>query len=264
MKKGLSIFLFSFLMFSVNAQIYKLEQLTSKENIEKLKKDGMIHYIHPEESRSLIYAPDTEFNLMLSETMVEKNAIPYITEYIYFIPKSKLLKDSSKTELTIKDIETVVRSVSKMQGMRYHFSEKYPDGKDVLYKKCYNIANPASDVPIPDILEGETDGLESYCLQYDNTYGDTRYKLNYYKRNGILDCTFLNQKSMGLLGIDAVKPESMRINIISADCGEYIFLYMSCDVNSQKIPLFNVRKKIAESMQDRMDAIYRWFLLQFK
>ena len=39
MKKGLSIFLFSFLMFSVNAQIYKLEQLTSKENIEKLKKD---------------------------------------------------------------------------------------------------------------------------------------------------------------------------------------------------------------------------------
>lgn len=263
-KKIFGILIFSVLSFQINAEVYKIEDFVSEKNFEILKKDGMINYVHPEEELALKYLPSTDFDSKINENRITKGPISYVTEYLYYLPKEMLLKDSKKSELKMEDIEYVFRAISKMEGMRYHFSAKRPEGKDVLYKKVYNISDPTSNQPIPDVLEGDINGLETYCLQLDHTYGDIRYKLNYYKEKGILYCTFLNKSPMGLLGINAVKNDSLRINIIAVDCGDSILLYMHCDVACEKVALFNVRKKISESMADRMEAIYKWFVIQFK
>lgn len=265
MKKLLSLFVIAVIsVSSVFAEVYKVEDLVKPEVKDFLVKNGVIVKKHEKEEKDFRFMPDTLFKDKINSTKIKKDDIPYMAEYLYLIPKSKLLEGSSKKELTINDLEKVVRKVSGMQGMRYHFSKKYPEGEDVLYKKCYNISDPSSDDPIPDVMEGPTNGLETYCLQNDHTYGDTKYKLNYYLENGILYCTFLNKKPMGFLGINAVKNDSLRINLVMIDCGDSILLYLTCDVNAQSILFVNVRKQIGESMSDRMEAIYKWFLLQFK
>lgn len=250
-----SLFIFSVIVFNINAKTYKIEDFVSSDKIEELKKSGRVSIPHGNDDEKLVALPNTKFSEIITNSMIPNGEISVLTEDLYYLKKSDFGK-----EITIQDLEIMARSLSKMQGMRYHFSEKYPNGKEVLYKKCYNIKDPSSKEPIPDVMEGDV----AYCYQDDNTYGDTRYQINYYRDEGIFYCTYLNKRAMGFLGLDAVKEDNLRINIMFMDCGDSYLLYISCDVTAKKFPFVNVRKQINESMADRMEAIYKWFLLQLK
>ena len=52
------------------------------------------------------------------------------------------------------------------------------------------------------------------------------------------------------------------MNIVSIDLGDDLLLYLVADVSSKN--LMGVRAQIQDSMTVRMNAIYRWFLKQYK
>ena len=94
------------------------------------------------------------------------------------------------------------------------------------------------------------------------TFGDTKYKLNYYQKDNVIFATFLNVIPMSKLGIKAVMPGCLRMNIVSIDLGDDLLLYLVADVSAKN--LLGVRAQIQDSMTVRMNAIYRWFLQQYK
>jgi hypothetical protein len=56
--------------------------------------------------------------------------------------------------------------------------------------------------------------------------------------------------------------ENMETNVLCIDIGDSLLLYLNADVNAKKI--IGIRGQIEDSMTVRMDAIYKWFMQQFK
>jgi hypothetical protein len=248
---------------SVLLSAASIETYLDNSTAEKLKSKGSVTYIHSSGDNSLALVPDCEYSDVLKKNTVEKTEgqVPFTAEFLYLIPKSQLLENSSKNDVTIDDVSVVLRSISKMEGMRYHFKEK--KNGDVLYKSAYTIDSLNSDKRIPDQIEGSADGKVLYCYQKDHTYGDIKYILRYHQKGDVVYANFTTTNDLSYVGIKAVEQGKLKLNVLSIDCGDSILFYISTDVDAKKIPLFNVRNKIEESMTERMDAIYRWFLLQF-
>lgn len=263
MKKIFLIFSSIFLLCSnLSAEKYKVEEIVNEKVLPNLTKIGSIVAIHSDKNMDkIMIAPSGIYNEKLQSLRVPKTNSAFFAETLYLLPKSELLKNSDKTDISVQDISVVMRSISKMEGMRYHFAEK--KGGDVLYEKAYMIDNPQNKNKIPDQNTGSADGQVSYCLQKDRTFGKNTYKLEYFQSENEILGTFLNEDGIGLLGIDAVKAHNLRIIINIFDCGDSILLYLSTDANYKGIPLINMRNKIKESMLERMDAVYRWFKVQF-
>ncbi len=242
----------------------EIEKYAGEENAKKLVGEGKILLVHPMGENKLTLLPDCQYSPAIKTNLVEKveDQVPFTAEFLYLIPKSKLLEGSTKSEITKNDLSVVLRSISKMEGMRYHFAEK--KNGDVLYKASYMVDGKNSKNKIADVVSGSADGLVLYCYQKDNTYGDIFYELKYHQAENILHVAFENTNPMSMMGIKAVAEGNLHINVLSIDCGDDLLLYISTDVSAKKIPLFNMRKKMEESMCERMDSIYRWFLVQFK
>lgn len=241
------------------AQNYKIEDYISKENAEYLKANKTYSLVHEKNDNKITLVPNCFYSEQIKNNLICNNekGVPFLAEFLYLIPKSELSEDISK--VNIETIGIVFRSISKMEGMKYiHNGGK----EDVLYKKAFAVASAESMEKVPDPVNGPTDGVVAYGYQHDNTFGDTKYKLNYYQKDNVIFSTFLNVIPMNKLGVKAVMPERLRINIVAVDLGDDLLLYLATDVCSKNI--IGVRGQIEDSMTVRMDAIYKWFLQQFK
>ncbi|MCR5189020.1 MAG: hypothetical protein K6C97_08790 [Treponema sp.] len=263
MKKTILFFALSLFIFSGFAFAAPLESFLDQGNIDLLKKKGMISVVHPISENKLSLVPDSEYSSVIKSDIVKKNdkGIPFTAEFLYLIPKSKLLEKSSKTDITVDDLSIVLRSISKMQGMRYHFKEK-KDG-DVLYKISYTVDSLNSEKQIPDQTQGSADGKVLYCYQKDHTYGEIKYELNYHQNQDMVYVSFENTSPMAYVGFKAVEENKLHLNVMAIDCDDSVLLYLSTDVDAKKVPFINMRNKMEDSMTERMDALYRWFLVQF-
>lgn len=259
MKKSLFTILMLGAVFAVFAENSKLEDYVAPEYVEKLQTKGSISVVHPKDKNVIKMVPSCAYSEKIKSELIcsSKSGVPFLSEYLYLIPKSKLADDISK--VNIDSMCVVFRSISKMEGMKYiHNGGK----EDVLYKRAYAVASEDSMEKIPDPLEGPTDGLEAYGYQKDHTFGDTKYKLNYYQKDNVIFATFLNVIPMSKMGVKAVMPKNLRTNIVCIDLGDSILLYLAADVSAKNI--LGIRAQIEDSMTVRMDAIYRWFMVQFK
>lgn len=256
MKKTVIFFCSFFLSGLLFAQ--SLEDYVDSKYLAEIKSKGNVSLIHEKKDTEMKMVPACKYtDEIKSDLICTKGGVPFLAEFLYVIPKKTLTDDVSKVNSV--SIEKLFRSLSKMEGMKYiHNGGK----EDVLYKKCYAIASPDSDTPIADPLDGEVDGLKVYAYQHDHTFGHTKYEINYHKDNNVILLTFLNQIPMGMLGVKAVMEKCLKMNVMCIDIGEDLLLYLSTDVSAKSLP--GVRGQIEDSMTVRMDAVYNWFMKQFK
>ena len=253
------IFVSNFMIFGLS-----LEDLVGQKNADILRKKGTVSLVHPIEENQLSLVPSCAYSDLVKNSLVEKDEknVPFVAEFLYLVPKSELLEGSTKTDVTVDDVSKVLRSISRMQGMRYNFDKK--KNGEVLYKSTYMIESENSKVKIPDQIQGSADGKVFYCYQHDNSYGDINYVLNYRQNENTVYVNFSNTSPMSMLGLKAVSEGKLQLNVLSIDLGDQLLLYLSSDVDSISVFFFDVRKKMTESMTSRMKAIYLWFLQQFK
>lgn len=243
----------------------KVENLFSPEILAKLKKNSEISLVHPEGEKKASLLPSTDFSKNISRVNEGKDQkrVHFFSEFLYLVPKEKLLRDASAS-IGVRDLSILLRSISKMEGMRYHVGEKGRENGEILYKRTYMIASPEENEPIPDQNSGSADGQTSYCYQHDHTYGHIKYRLSYRESENEVMASFTNITNVKVLGVKMIAPENLKITIIAFPADESVILYLMCETSARNIALFNVRKQLLESMNDRIEAIYRWFLVQFK
>lgn len=259
MKKFFISVCFLSLACSVFAQNAKVEEIVNADYVNELKNKGVVSLIHPKKDNSVKMVPDCVYAETIKKDLIcnSDKGVPFLAEFLYLIPKSSLAEDISV--VNSDSIATVFRSISKMQGMTYiHNGGK----EDILYKKAYAVASSDSNTPVADPLEGPTDGLVAYGYQHDHTFGDTKYKLNYFQNDNTIYATFLNVIPMSKLGVKAIMPENLRMSVVCIDLGDNLLLYLSADVSAKNIA--GIRGQIEDSMTVRMNAIYRWFMKQFR
>ena len=241
----------------------RVKELVGSKYYEKLSKDGFVAEYRDDGSTGFFLLPDTVYSKEIGSSMIEKlpKNYPYTYEGLYLLDKKELLANgnSEKTTITIDDVSHVVRSISKMQGMKYYSTTKKKEC--VLYEKTYMIAGEKDKTKIADQNTGNADGQISYCLQDDNSFGINTYKLSYHQNEDTLWCKFSILDKMGLGPFKAIYPDKMIINIIVIDCGDDLLLYLCTDLDSVKFP--GIKGQITDSMSSRMEAVYKWFITQF-
>lgn len=243
----------------------KARALVGNANFEKLLADPQNHIMYTSDAADskMTLLPETSYSERIRSQRIPRGAknFSYLSENLYYLKKDFLLQQSgsSAKNITIDDVARICRSVSKMQGMMYYSTSKKKEM--VLYKKCYMISGPGSKDPIPDQNTGNADKQVSYCFQDDNSFGENTYKLSYFQQGDTLLMEFLILDKMGFLGIYPIKPEKMKITVLVTDCGDSLVLYLCTDLDAENPSL--VKKQIPESMGERMEAIYKWFIKQF-
>lgn len=245
------------------AQTKNVQDIIDSKYCSELLKNGVVTVIHEEGKDELVLVPNSDYSEKIKNNRVVKadKNFPFVYESVYYVSKKDLLKssNSSKSTLDINDVSKVLRSVSKMQGMKYYSTTKKKTL--VLYDKAFTVESENSNKQIADKNTGNADGLQVYCLQDDNSFGVNHYRLNYFQKDNSMLAFFTLTDVMGLGPIKAVYPDKLKISIFVEDCGEGILLYLCTDLDSVKFP--GIKAQIEDSMTSRMDAIYKWFLEQF-
>ncbi len=264
--KRISCVFFAGLVFTgtlVAGENSKVKELVSPKYYAELVNKGIVSEYRDNGSKGYFLLPESVYSSKISDSMIEKDAnnYPFTYEGLYLLNKKDLLSrgSSGKSTITIDDVSVVVRSISKMQGMKYYSTTKKKEC--VLYEKTYMIAGPGDKTKVADQNTGNADGQVSYCLQDDNSFGVNTYKLSYFQSGDTLLCTFSILDKMGLGPFKAIYPGKMLINILVIDCGDDLLLYLNTDLDSIKFP--GIKGQITDSMSSRMDAVYKWFITQF-
>lgn len=261
MKRVFSFIVTFLFVFSCFADSSKVKEIVKAQYCDELLKNGVVKMFHDDNNMELLLLPSTIYKTKINNGRIKKDSKPFLFESLFLIKKDDLLKNSnsSKQNITISDVSKVMRSISTMQGITYYSNSKKK--YRVLYKSAYTIANESSKKAVADNISGNADGKVLFCLLDDASFGQTRYRLNYYQSENELYTTFTTIDNLGLGLISGVDAGELRINILVIDCDDSFLLYLAPDANCIDFP--GIDKKVKDSLIARMDSIYNWFIKQF-
>lgn len=263
MKKGIAFVLFIFSLWTAWPAV--VDQMVPGEFLEALKTEKSVSVIHEEEDEKLSLVPQCFFQPELIENRVAKTSSPYTAEFLYLISKAELMEGGTRNleKISIEDVSEILTAISNMSGMRYRFSENHPKGS-LLYREVHTIESLRSKRKIPDDTRRNCDGMKVLCYQHDRLLGDLKFALDYRQRENEIYLTIRNKVPLGLFGIHACREDNLALNIHVTDCGDDILFYISADANYDNVfKMFSIRGFIRKLMNERLDAIYRWFFSRF-
>lgn len=204
-----------------------------------------------EENHDFEMIPDCEYTQMILDNRVEKTIVPFVSEMSY-----KVKKNGS---YSIKDTAKILTSISTMKGITYYSTTRKKEA--VLYKSAGFIDNLESRKPVQDYALENSDGQTFYTEMDDKSFGKMIYQMDYHQNENTIYLRLSNPEVIGAGPVKAIMPGNMVINLIVIDEGEYFQIYLGTDVNMKKIS--GMQKQICDSLQTRMDAIYKWLLTQY-
>lgn len=256
----LTAFVFSAELFS---QAFNLEKAVGSKNFKELTAKGEITVVHDDGTDDLVLLPESNYkeNFSANKVIKQPKNFPFVFEGLFYFDKDELLKasNSDKKTIGVDDIAVVLRSVSKMEGMKYYSTTRKKDM--ILYKNAYTIKSEEDASKVADSNSGNCDGQILYALLDDSSFGKTRFKLEYHQDENTIYTVFTNLDTMGIGPFKAIYPGNIKIHILAADCGEGILLYLATDLDSVNFP--GIKGQISDSIISRMNAIHTWFTKQF-
>lgn len=222
--------------------------------------------------------PSTPLSSKATRTWTQAARPVYVAENLYVVKKAKLLENSAhpaSCDTSLDAVSRVIRSVSKMQGMKYYSNS---DKKwAVLYDEAHLVDAADYKRRIADQTAGSADGKTLYCLLKDHTFGKGIYRVDYQQpisEYGEVSVCFSNATALKLLGITGVKPDHMKINLVVIDgntvpasdaekavVADSYLIYMVLQATYPQMPL--LENTLRKSFYARLDAIYNWFICQF-
>lgn len=244
------------------ASAFSLNELVSTKNAEKLELKGKVQKKRMnEETLSLKLVPSSplskKFKGLWPKSKSDKPVL--IGENLYLIKKTDL-DPENPDRVTIQKASEILRSISTMQGLKY-YSNTDEEWK-TLYKDAYLIDNLKNKKKIADEISGSADGRTAYCLLNDNSLGKTYYSVKYRQTEDEVSVQFENQTSISYAFITAVDEENVKIGLNVMDCGDSLLIYALVEA---KFPSFSfLENKLNKSFSARVDAIYNWFINEFK
>ncbi len=241
----------------LNAFSYSAQDLLSKDVYSELKKNGEVKINRfNSEKKNYLLLPKTQLSKNLENSWTDEEVPVLIGECLYLLPKTQL--NSSNPEfVNIENSSKIIRSVSKMAGMKYK-----SDGKmKVLYKNPYTIKSATDKTQVPDNTEGSADKKELFCVLDDNSFGKTYYQLNYFENGQEVGANFKNITPISVGPIKAITNENLKISLLFIDCEDEIMAYLLVQAKYPNIEF--LQKTMEESFSSRLDAIYNWFIQQW-
>lgn len=238
-------------------------QIISDSLLAELKDKGFVSCSEVKNyDFSFKYCPNTAICKKTINSWTKNEKPVFNSESLYLVSKKTLIensKDKNNSDVSLNKVSQIIRSVSKMKGMKYYSNSKKK--WRTLYHQANLIAGPNDKTYIPDVINDNADGMKLYCVLDDNTFGEGVYELNYSQTENEVSVCFTNIEPLKLGPITGVKKDNLKINLTVVDYGDNFLVYM---VTQAYYPSLSIlEKKLQESFESRVNAIYNWFLFQF-
>lgn len=165
-----------------------------------------------------------------------------------------------KTDNAMEKVSRIMRSFSTMQGITYYSNLKKKT--QVLYPKCYTVANATSKTAIPDDTAGSANGKTLYFYQEDNSLGSSVYKAMYSQSGNEIMLQMKNMQALSAGLVKAVKPESLYMTLVVSEQYDTMKLYILVQADVVSLPL--IEDYVTQSFTARLDAISAWFRTEYE
>lgn|SRR5574344_116963 len=260
-KDKLSISIICILISCINqAMAFSLEDILDAHTIDLLKQKGRLEKsYYNQDNVKLSLTPNTPLaKKAIQFWPASKDAPVYIAEELFLLDK-KNLGSGDPSRVSIDNASKIIRSISKMEGMQYY---SHKDKKiKTLYDQCYCIKGPKDRTKVPDDIYGNAEGKIMYCMQDDNSFGKTNYRLEYHQTEEETSAGFVCTTPIYMGIIKAIDTDNLRISLVITDCGDNLVVYMIVKARFPALSMFE--DTMNESFGSRLDAIYKWFIKQF-
>lgn len=165
-----------------------------------------------------------------------------------------------KTENALEKVSRIMRSFSTMQGITYYSNLKKKT--QVLYPKCYTVADATSKTAIPDNTSGSADGKTLYFFQEDNSFGSSVYEATYTETENEIMLQMKNIQALSFSFIKAVKPENLYMTLVVSEQYDTMKLYILVQADVVSFPLID--SYVVKSFNSRLDSISEWFMGEYE
>ena len=227
-----------------------LENLFPSDTVLQLVKTGrMQRSFYGKKNVKLELFPDTQAGRDTAANWDGKKEPVFIVESLYLIPVT-----DEKNTADINDVSLVLRSFSKMTGMRYYSNSR--KRYETLYTDVHCVNNPEEKKSVPDPLDVSADALVSYVYQKDRSLSGCVYRFSFFQTQNEIGARAVNTDEVQYKGFSILKPEHLVLNVHAVQTKEGIVFYILVRADAAKIPL--VSEKLAKSYGSRADAIYEW------
>ncbi|MFP4113724.1 MAG: DUF6675 family protein [Spirochaetota bacterium] len=162
--------------------------------------------------------------------------------------------------ITVELFRTM-QSVSTMEGIEYYSASR--DRMRTLFHESYVIKGPDDRTRLPDPEVDRVPRLDRlHIYQRDSSFGENVLDLTYTTSPEAARLSMRNLTQMYYLGfIPAVGPQQLALNLVVYPFGEKLLFYGNSAANP--IALFGMEARVRRSFQNRLAALYRWFLEQW-
>ena len=230
--------------------VLSIENLFSSDTVLQLVKTGrMQRSFYGKKNVKLELFPDTQTGRDTAANWDGKKEPVFIVESLYLIPVT-----DEKNTADINDVSLVLRSFSKMTGMRYYSNSR--KRYETLYTDVHCVNNPEEKKSVPDPLDVSADALVSYVYQKDRSLSGCVYRFSFFQTQNEIGARAVNTDEVQYKGFSILKPEHLVLNVHAVQTKEGIVFYILVRADAAKIPL--VSEKLAKSYGSRADAIYEW------
>ena len=257
--------LFSFLVNSfsqeVKSEYPKLEDIIDSRYLSELRANNKISRFFTEKDNSdFQFYPDLELSKIATKKWksTRQDSPNFTIESIYRLEKSKADKEftgENFEKILFEDakIKKILRSVSKMEGIKYYSNSR--KRTEILYSKAFTVNNPTERKKIVDNFDYSENPI--YVLLDDNSFGEYLSIINYDSKDFENCFEYVNIDNINYGIIKAVEPYNMQVFIDVINCEDEIIVYVYIQSKMDVPAIF--KNKIYDSFVARTDALFEWF-----
>lgn len=173
--------------------------------------------------------------------------------YLYKKKHTDRIKDTKK-------ISRILRSVSKLQGLRYYSSSRKK--MRTLYETSYVIDSPKSEIRRDDPLNNPSADFSVYVLQKDLTFDKNIYRYRFCSDADSSGFISTNITVLKYSIFKAIEPQGLEASISVTDLGDYLLIHAL--TRAQFIAPSILRERVQNSFRTRGEAVYKWFITQYE
>ncbi len=179
-----------------------------------------------------------------------------MVEALYLYPKPAEAGRGAWTEVERTAVYNATRALSSLAGIEYYSASRKK--MRTFYETSVIVDGPEGETVLPDpVVAIPPRHAELYAIQKDLTFGENRYRYEYYAEETGFAFMQENLTSMKYGIFPILGKNRLRTTVLVLDAGDSIVMYAISAARALSVP--GLENKVRNSFSNRADAIYGWF-----
>ncbi len=163
-------------------------------------------------------------------------------------------------EAELRRIYSTLLAISSLEGIEYWSASRQT--MRTFYAESWRIDSPESAQRLPDAQAPATGPLPASALYYtyqrDLSFGANKYSYDYRAYPEGIGLEMINLTKMTYKGIPLLSPKALKVRVLIVQAEEALLFYVVSAADVPSLPF--VRGKVQESVTNRAEALYKWFV----